>query len=221
MTHTLAGILLLLLASADGPDPGTVSPDPWKTGYSIGYQIGSDFRQQGLELDSGLLVQGILDALAGADPLLTREEMDRSLSLLQERARSAEAGRSEEAARFVRDYEDREGVVRLSSGLLYRILRAGSGPRPGPGSKVTIHYTGTLPDGSEFDSSRARSEPATFIVRDSIPGWVEAIQLMRQGALWEIVLPPELGYGDRPWGRVAPGSTLVFEIELLSVADPD
>ena len=210
---------LTLLTSPRTAEAPTPPSDEWRTGYSIGFQIGVDFRRQKLDIQPDLLIQGLSDALEGSGALMSREEMSRALALLQVRAEAESERRHQEGDRYITGYAGRDGASTLPSGLAYRILQEGSGTIPSVDSLVTIHYRGRLIDGTEFDSSIARSEPATLRVRDAIQGWKEALLLMKEGSIWEIVLPPGMGYPDRPPPLVLPGSTLIFEIELISVND--
>ncbi len=189
--------------------------------YSVGFRVGSDFKGKGA-LNPELLVKGIQDAVAGAEPLISREAMQGALADLQRQAvAEAQAKRQQELDRlieegrvFLGENAGKEGVVTLPSGLQYRVIEPGSGDSPGPQDSVTADYRGTLIDGSEFDSSYKRGQPATFALQGVIPGWTEALQLMRPGAHWELFIPPDLAYGDQ--GKLA-GQTLVFDVKLLSV----
>jgi FKBP-type peptidyl-prolyl cis-trans isomerase FklB len=196
-----------------------------KLGYSIGYQVGSDFQRQGIEIDPEMLVKGARDALSGAEPAMTPDEMRQTLTEVQHRAmQAAQAKRKEEAGRnleagkaFLAENGAREGVTTTASGLQYEVLTAGSGPRPEAKAQVTVHYRGTFLDGTEFDSSYSRNEPATFPLDRVIPGWQEALPLMSEGSKWKLFVPSSLAYGERGQGaRIPPNATLVFEVELLS-----
>ncbi len=197
-----------------------------RVNYSLGHQIGGDFKQQGVEIRPELVVKGIQDALSGAEPLMTREEMDKTLMELKKKIVTAQREELRHAAEenlakgkeFLAENAKKEGVKTLPSGLQYKIIQEGSGASPKATDTVTVHYRGTLIDGTEFDSSYSRGKPATFRVDRVIRGWTEALQMMKEGAKWELFIPPELAYGDRGAGpRIGPSSTLVFEVELLSV----
>jgi FKBP-type peptidyl-prolyl cis-trans isomerase FklB len=192
----------------------------------VGYQIGGDFRRQGVEMNAEALVQGIRDALSGAQPMMSPEEMNTTLKELKKRIVTAERERRAEAARknladaesFMTENREREGVHALPSGLQYRVITEGTGETPKASDTVTVHYRGTLIDGTEFDSSYRRNKPATFGVSRVIPGWTEALQLMRAGDKWELYIPPKLAYGDRGAGaKIPPNSALIFEVELISI----
>jgi FKBP-type peptidyl-prolyl cis-trans isomerase FklB len=194
--------------------------------YSIGYQVGGDFRRQGLEIDPELVVKGVLDAQAGSEPLMTPEEMRQALTELKQQAavvaklqREEQAGKNlAEGKAFLAENAKKEGVRTLPSGLQYQVLSEGEGEPPAATDTVTAHYRGSLIDGSEFDSSYGRGQPDSFPLDRMIRGWIEGLQLMRPGAKYRLFIPPELAYGERGKGaRIGPHSVLVFEVELLSV----
>jgi len=220
----------LLLATACNPSQGggpvSLESDDAKVSYSIGYQIGGDFERQGVPLDDQALLAGIRDAVAGADAKLSEDERRTTLAALQTRMQqAAEAGREAEAEKnlaasnaFLAENGAKEGVTTLPSGLQYKVITEGTGPKPAAGDTVTVHYRGRLIDGTEFDSSYSRNEPATFPLNRVIKGWTEGLQLMGQGAKWELYVPPDLGYGAQgAGGRIPPQSALVFEVELLDI----
>jgi len=197
-----------------------------RVGYSIGYQVGSDFRQQGVKIDPQLVLRGVQDALAGSDPLLQQSEMDTVLAQLQQRvsAQTSEGSPDQStpkpagAESFLAENARKEGVVQLPSGLQYKVIASGSGVSPAAKDTVTVHYRGTLIDGTEFDSSYRRNAPATFPVNRVIAGWTEALQLMREGDKWQLFIPPGLAYGNRAvGGKIPANSLLIFEVELISV----
>ena len=226
-TFFLVGIGLSLLC---GPPLAAEAPDPedekQKLSYSIGYQVGGDFKRQGLEIYPELVVKGVLDAQAGSEPLMAPEEMRQTLTELKQQAAAAAKQQREEQARknlaegeaFLAANAEKEGVVTLPSGLQYQVLSEGEGNPPTATDTVTVHYRGTLIDGTEFDSSYGRGEPATFPLDRVIPGWTEGLQLMRPGAKYRLFVPPALAYGERGGSsKIGPNSALVFEVELLSV----
>jgi len=223
-TCLLAGLLVL------GPVLGSAQPIPEdhtaRLSYSLGYQIGGDFRRQGEAMDPAMVVRGIEDALKDhGQPAMELDEMRRLLAALKQRvsdqiparAASSPAIVEREAAEFLAANAQREGVVTTDSGLQYRILRAGDGPTPTLEDTVTVHYKGTRMDGREFDNTYREGEPINLRVDEVIPGWQEALQLMQEGAHWELVVPETLAYGDTgPLAHYA----LVFEVELLAVQGP-
>jgi FKBP-type peptidyl-prolyl cis-trans isomerase FklB len=227
MRYALAAMLTLSVVptAAFAGEESRFEREDQKVGSSIGYQIGGDFRRQGLSVNPEMVIGGVLDALAGSESLMTEDEMERALVRLQGEARAAQERRRQELARrnlaegaaFLARNANREGVRTLPSGLQYRIVKEGSGRIPSATDTVTVHYRGTLIDGTEFESSHGRGEPATFGIEGVIPGWSEALQLMRKGARWQLFVPPDLGYGERDSDLVGPNSTLIFEVELISV----
>ena len=196
-----------------------------KESYSLGYQFGQSLRAQGLDMNLEAYASGIKDALGGKNPLLTREEMQKTVSELQQRMAAARRTELKEKAEknlaegkaFLEENKKKEGVTTLPSGLQYKILAEGSGKTPKASDQVTVNYKGTLINGTEFDNSYKRGTPATFQLNKVIKGWTEALQMMKGGSKWQIFIPPELGYGDRGAGPVPPNSTLIFEVELISV----
>jgi FKBP-type peptidyl-prolyl cis-trans isomerase FklB len=218
--------LTLLSGHASAAEVTDLEDEKQKLSYSVGYQVGGDFRRQGVEIDPELVVKGVLDAQAGSEPLMTPQEMRQALTeLRQQAAAAASQQREEQSAKnlaegkaFLAENAEKEGVRTLPSGLQYQVLSEGEGDPPGATDNVTVHYRGTLIDSSEFDSSYGRGEPATFPLDRVIPGWTEGLQLMRPGAKYRLFVPSELAYGERGSGaRIGPQSTLVFEVELLSV----
>jgi FKBP-type peptidyl-prolyl cis-trans isomerase FklB len=197
-----------------------------KISYSVGYQIGGDFKRQGVELDTDLLVKGIRDAAGGAEPRVPPQEMRKTLVDLKRKVEADERRRWREQAgkhraegeAFLAANGKKEWVVTLPSGLQYKVLVAGKGKSPNPTDNVTVHYRGTLVDGTEFDSSYKRNAPATFKADRVIAGWKEALPMMKEGAKWQLFVPSKLAYGEQGSGsKIPPDSTLVFEIELISV----
>ena len=194
--------------------------------YSIGYQVGGDFRRQGIEIDPASLVRGVQDALAGAEPEMTPQEMHTTLSDLQqkitdaqEKQRKATLQQNLDAGRaFMEVNASKAGVTTLPSGLQYQVIEEGEGASPKTTDTVTVHYRGTLIDGAEFDSSYRRGQPATFQLNRVIKGWTEGVQLMKPGAKYRFFVPPDLAYGEGGGGaKIPPNSTLVFEVELQKV----
>lgn len=212
-----------LCAAAEKPD---VKDTKDRVSYSVGYQVGGDFKKQGTELNPELLLRGVQDAMSGAEPLVSQQEMNKTLVDLKrkieaeektERKRIAEKN-LKEGKEFLARNAKKEGVVTLPSGLQYKVLKEGTGPSPKANDNVTVHYRGLLIDGTEFDSSYKRAKPAAFRADRVIPGWKEALLLMKAGSKWELFLPPNLAYGERGAGPlIGPNSALTFEVELISV----
>jgi FKBP-type peptidyl-prolyl cis-trans isomerase len=209
--------------------PFTLKTQKEKASYALGMRIGTDLRKQGASeaVDPAIAARGFKDALAGTKPLLTEDEEHAALSQLQSEVRGkAEAKAHEEGAaarkegeEFLATNKSKEGVVTLPSGLQYKILTQGAGPKPTPADTVTCNYRGTLLNGKEFDSSYKRGHPESFPVGAVIKGWTEALQLMPVGSKWQLFIPADLAYGDRGAGDIGPGQTLIFEVELLSIGE--
>lgn len=197
-----------------------------KVSYIIGLDIGRNLANQGIEVEAQALSSGIADAFNNADPKFSDDEIQSIMSAFQaemeskqEKLQTAVTDKNTaEGKAFLELNRHKSGVVTLSSGLQYREVKAGTGRTPKATDKVTTHYKGTLLDGSVFDSSYERGEPATFPVNGVIAGWTEALQLMKEGAVWELFIPSNLAYGARgAGGKIGPHATLVFTVELISV----
>jgi FKBP-type peptidyl-prolyl cis-trans isomerase FklB len=198
-----------------------------KASYAIGVNIGRSMKKDNVDIDPGVLARGIKDAFAGSKLLLTDEDAQAALATLkndvqkhqQEQHQVAVEKNKQEGDSFLVANKAKPGVVALPSGLQYRIIQPGSGPKPTASDTVVCNYKGTLVDGTEFDSSYKRGQPATFPVGQVIKGWTEALQLMPVGSKWELVIPPSLAYGERgtQGGPIGPNETLVFEVELVSI----
>lgn len=213
-----------------GAEPRTVQSldtPVQKTSYAIGLDIGTNIAMGELDVDVDALAQGLRDGLGvGGAPLMTQEEQQQVLTALQqelmlkqmEMIQSQAAENTAKGEAFMAEFREREGVQATDSGILYRVITQGDGETPRAEDIITVHYTGMLVDGTVFDSSLERGEPATFPLLGVIPGWIEIMQLMPQGAKWEVVIPAELAYGPQQAGPlIEPNSTLVFEIELLDI----
>jgi len=207
----------------------TLTTSKQKASYAIGMNWGTGLHRQGIDVDSAALIQGMKDALAGGKTLLTEDEARSALMQLQkemqekQQAKAAAEGdaNKKEGDAFLAANKTKEGVVTLPSGLQYKILKEGNGPKPTASDSVVCNYKGTLINGTEFDSSYKRGEPATFPVTGVIKGWTEALQLMPVGSKWQLFIPPDLAYGPRgtPGGPIGPNATLIFEVELISIKD--
>ncbi|HBC56976.1 MAG TPA: hypothetical protein DCZ03_07420 [Gammaproteobacteria bacterium] len=190
--------------------------------YTIGYRFATDILNQGLELDPDWVGRAISDVLKEKDVALTIDEMNAAMEAYKKQrlAELTEAGNKNLQAG--QDYLDKnkknKNVVTLDNGLQYKILKEGSGKKPELQDKVVVHYKGTLIDGTEFDSSYRRGQPASFNVNGVIQGWQQALTLMPEGSKWELAIPPHLAYGARGSGpKIGPNETLLFEVELLEV----
>lgn len=197
-----------------------------KASYSIGVDVGRSIEKQHIEINPDMFVTGLKDGLANKYGLLTEEEVKQTLMGLQSEImerqttemKAMASKNLEDGDKFLAENKKQKGVITLPSGLQYRIIKEGSGDSPKATDTVTTHYRGKLINGTEFDSSYTRGEPARFAVNAVIPGWTEALQLMKPGAKWELFIPPKLAYGENGIGQlIGPNSTLVFEVELLNV----
>jgi FKBP-type peptidyl-prolyl cis-trans isomerase FklB len=183
--------------------------------YAIGLEIGNNFKADEVQLDYDSLLAGIKDAITGAKP---KYDQDTCMKALQQLGQAKAGAAVAQNKKFLEENKKAEGVTTLPSGLQYKVLKSGDGATPGPEDTVRTHYKGTLIDGTVFDSSYDRGEPAEFPVGGVIKGWTEALQKMKVGDKWQLVIPSELAYGEAGAGGVIPpGATLVFEIELLDV----
>ncbi|MFP4370138.1 MAG: FKBP-type peptidyl-prolyl cis-trans isomerase [Candidatus Kapaibacterium sp.] len=199
--------------------------------YSIGMSIGANLKQNN-ELDVNLdkLIEGLKAQYAGTQTALTEEDMNQILQsfaqVQQKKAQEAQAAAGEEAKakgqQFLQENRKKEGVKVTQSGLQYKVLKEGTGASPKATDKVKVHYTGKLIDGTVFDSSVERGEPAEFPVNRVIPGWTEALQMMKEGGKWMLYIPSDLAYGPNgAGGSIGPNETLIFEVELIEVMDDE
>ena len=198
-----------------------------KLSYAIGLNIGMNMVRDSLDMDFAELLQGIKDAsLDTSKRLMNEEEMRKTLMAFQQEMQNKQMERQHSVAdknrqdgeQFLAENKKESGVVTLPSGLQYKVITEGSGPRPKANQTVVTNYVGTLVNGQEFDSSFKRGQPAVFPVTGVIAGWTEALQLMKVGSKWKLFIPDKLAYGDQGGGEtIPPGSTLIFEIELLSI----
>ncbi|HEY6007470.1 MAG TPA: FKBP-type peptidyl-prolyl cis-trans isomerase [Geobacteraceae bacterium] len=204
---------------------------PWnqqgKDSYSLGYEFGNNLKRQGVEVDAEVLLSAIRDGLEGKNPSLGPEEirdtlarLKRSMGVLQDqRFKELAAKNLEEGRTFLEANRMKEGVQTLPSGLQYKVLREGNGPVPKATDTVALHYRGRLLNGREFDSSYGQSEPKNIRIGGVIKGWAEALQLMNAGSKWLVFVPSDLAYGPRQFGRIPPNSTLIFELDMLSIIE--
>lgn len=196
-----------------------------KVSYSIGADIGNNLKRAELDINPAFLSQGITDAFAGKT-VMTDEEMKATLQAFQAEMQTKMQAKQKATAeknkadseKFLAENKKKEGVVTTASGLEYKVLKEGNGPKPKPTDTVTVNYRGTLINGTEFDKSK---EPVSFQLEGVIPGWVEALQLMPVGSKWQIVIPPSLAYGESAPPMIGPNQALVFEVELLGIKPPE
>jgi FKBP-type peptidyl-prolyl cis-trans isomerase FklB len=222
----LIALACIATRSMGAENPAVLKDKDDRISYSIGVNIGSSIKQQtqqqGLALKPDLVAAGVKDALAGGKQLLTEQEVRDTLMGLQREmvAKQAELGEKNKTQgdAFLAENKKKPGVQTLPSGLQYLVLKPGTGPKPKATDTVKANYKGTLINGTEFDNSDKRGEPATFGLTNVIPGWTEAVQLMPAGSKWRLFIPAELAYGERGAGNlIGPNSTLVFDVELLGV----
>ena len=199
-----------------------LSTDEARVSYGIGRQLGDQLRDNpppGVELEA--IVAGLRDAFASQPSRVAAEQLNASFRVIRERMQAEAELKAQAAAAVGRDYLAsnalRDGVVVLPSGLQYEVLVTGEGAKPGRDDHVRTHYHGTLIDGTVFDSSYERGQPAEFPVGGVIAGWVEALQLMNAGSKWRLHVPSELAYGEQAVGSIPPHSALVFDVELLDI----
>ncbi len=197
-----------------------------KISYVVGLEMGSSLKKNMIDVDIEILTKGIKDALSEAKPLMTEQEMKETITALQkdlqakqqEQIKALAEKNKKEGESFLAENKKKKGVITMPSGLQYKILTDGKGKSPKATDTVTVNYKGTLIDGTEFDSSYKRGQPATFTVNGVIPGWTEALQLMKEGSKWQLFVPSKLAYGERgAGGPIGPNAVLIFEVELISI----
>jgi len=231
--------LVLFVSQVSAEEKLMLKDQKDKVSYSIGTNIGNNFKKQSMDINPDALMQGIKDTLSGEKALMTEQEMNETMKAFQQEmnetmkafqqemmTKQAELAKiigeknKTEGDLFLADNKKKEGVITLSSGLQYKVINESSGTIPTLTDKVIVHYRGTLIDGTEFDSSYHRGQPVTFPVNGIIAGWKEALQLMKAGSKWQLFIPPTLAYGERGAGRtIGPNATLIFDIELLSIEE--
>jgi FKBP-type peptidyl-prolyl cis-trans isomerase FklB len=200
-----------------------------KTSYSMGYNIGSAWKRQGIEptdVDLDVLLSGLRDATLGKDSTINEQENKELLTAFQSELRNRREEKRKQLGEknkkdgeaFLAENKSKPGVKTLPDGLQYKVLTEGTGPKPSTNDTVSVNYRGTLIDGTEFDSSYKRGQPASFKVTGVIKGWTQALLLMNVGSKWQLTIPPELAYGERGSGmNIGPNATLNFEVELVSI----
>ncbi|MDZ7751098.1 MAG: FKBP-type peptidyl-prolyl cis-trans isomerase [Gammaproteobacteria bacterium] len=214
--------MALFLAPATDAADGKPETVLERYSYLVGTEVGRSFKRDGVAIDPEAFALGLADAVAGREPRLTQQEMDEAAVERREAVRREQAAllaqKAADEEAFLTAFRQREGVKQLADGVLYRTLEAGTGASPDTDSEVTVHYRGTLADGTEFDSSHARGEPTRIDLTRVIPGWRAALPMMREGARWEIAIPAAQGYGKQgAAGVIGPGEPLLFEVELIEV----
>lgn len=197
-----------------------------KASYAIGFDLGKNLKKYSEDIELEKMIKGIRDGISGQNSILNEEETKKTLTEFQQALIKKEIERRKEVAiknkveeeKFLAENSKKEGVVTTASGLQYKVLSEGKGQKPTLEDSVKVHYKGTFINGKEFDSSYKRGEPVTFQLKNMIPGWIEALQLMKEGSKWQIFIPSSLAYGEQGAGDIIePNSLLIFEVELLEV----
>ena len=220
-------IVFAFVLTVSGEDkPGTFKDQKDKFSYAVGLNIGMNFKRQNIDINPDLIITGLKDGMAGKPQMTTDQVREVMVAFEKDmQAKQVEAGKKNEAdsLKFLEDNKKKEGVKTTASGLQYKVIKEGSGASPKDTDTVTVNYRGTLIDGTEFDSSYKRGQPATFPVGGVIKGWGEALKLMKPGSKYQLFIPPNLAYGEHsPSPAVPPNSALIFEVELISVqASPE
>jgi len=218
----------LVCAQANAAD--ALSTDKDKLSYAIGMDLGENFKSQSIDIDAGKLADGIKDVMSGGKPLLTTEQREATLNKFQKDFKAKQETDMKQKAEknkqagiaFLSANKAKAGVVVLPSGLQYKIVEAGTGAMPTDQDVVTVDYEGSLINGTVFDSSYKRGKPVTFTVGEVIPGWKEALKLMKTGSTWTLVVPADLAYGEKglvAGGPIGPNEALVFKVKLISIGD--
>ena len=230
MRSFLAAALILVFAAIAGAEPQGLTTEKEKLSYSMGFATGAQMKRQSIEIDAAAFAKGVSDAVAGSQPLLTEQEIQEALMKFQKDLAAKQAERTKELGEknkkegeaFLAENAKKEGVKTLPSGLQYKVISEGKGKKPKDTDTITANYRGALIDGTEFDSSYKRGQPATFSVKGVIKGWTEALQLMSEGSKWMLFIPSSLAYGERGAGaQIGPNATLIFEVELISIKAGD
>jgi FKBP-type peptidyl-prolyl cis-trans isomerase FklB len=227
-TKTQAPVAKHPAAAAKTAAPLALKTQKDKFSYALGMKMGANLQRQSVPVDATILARGLKDGLAGGKTLLTDAEAQAAITAVQDEMRKQQQEKMKQAGEvnkkegtdFLAANKGKDGVVTQPSGLQYKILTEGKGAKPAASDSVVCNYRGTLINGTEFDSSYKRGQPATFPVGGVIKGWTEALQLMPVGSKWQLFIPPDLAYGERGAGAdIGPDSTLIFEVELLSIED--
>jgi FKBP-type peptidyl-prolyl cis-trans isomerase FklB len=218
--------ILLISAQVGAEDQAVLKTQKDKTSYALGADLARNLKRQSVDIDPDIVMRGMKDALSGGKTLMSDDEIRETLTAIRQQVMANQAKEMKEIAEknkkegeaFLKANKKKDGVKTLPSGLQYKVITAGTGKSPKPTDTVTVNYRGTLIDGTEFDSSYKHGQPATFQVDKVIRGWQEALPLMKEGAKWQLFIPPDLAYGERGAGTViGPNSTLIFEVELIAV----
>ena len=214
--------ILSLASIGFGEDKPQLKDLKDKVSYSVGVNVGGNLKTQGQDLNPDALLAGLKDALSGKQPAMSDKEMQETMEAWSKQMEDKQKAMGEknvaEGVKFLAENKSKSGVKTTASGLQYKVIKEGSGAQPKVTDTVSVNYRGTLINGTEFDSSYKRGQPATFPVNRVIPGWTEALQLMKVGSKYQLFIPSSLAYGERAASaEIAPNSTLIFEVELLEV----
>jgi FKBP-type peptidyl-prolyl cis-trans isomerase FklB len=224
----LASVLIATIGLAQ--DKHELKDQKEKASYAIGLELGNSLKRGKMEVNTDKLLMGLKDGISGAKPLLTEEQVKETMTAVQKDMMEKQAAAQKELGtkntaegeKFLAENKKKEGVKTTASGLQYKVLKEGTGASPKETDTVITNYKGTLLDGTEFDSSYKRNEPATFPVNRVIKGWTEALQLMKPGSKYQLFIPSALAYGERGAGKdIGPNAALIFEVELISIKAPD
>jgi len=218
-------IVLAFIVTVFGEDkPAQLKDQKDKFSYAVGLNIGMNFQKQHVEVNPDLVTAGLKDGISGKPQMSMDQIRDTMMAFEKDmQQKQAEAGKKNEAdsEKFLADNKKKDGVKTTASGLQYKVIKEGNGPQPKSSDTVTVNYRGTLTDGTEFDSSYKRGQPATFPLAGVIKGWTEGLQLMKTGSKYQFFIPPALAYGEHsPSPTIPPNSTLIFEVELISIQAP-
>ncbi len=225
----ISGLILIPACKKSQVKKETLETQKGKASYAIGFDLGKNLKKYSEDIELEKMLQGIRDGISGQNSILTEEETKKTLTEFQQTLIKKEMERRKELAvknkveeeKFLAENAKKEGVVTTASGLQYKVIREGKGPKPTLEDTVKVHYKGTFINGKEFDSSYKRGEPITFQLKNMIPGWIEALQMMNAGSKWQIFIPSALAYGEQGAGDIIePNSLLIFEVELLEVEKP-
>jgi FKBP-type peptidyl-prolyl cis-trans isomerase len=228
----LSTVLMAALTWGEEPVPLKEKGErvSYAIGVNVGVNLGNDFKNKSIEVNTDMFMKGMKDALTGGKRLLTDDEIEETMMAFSAELASKRAEAAKKAAEknkqdgelFLAENRKKDGVKSLPSGLQYKVIAEGSGKNPKSTDTVTVNYEGTLINGNEFDSSYRRGEPVTFPVNEVIPGWTEALQLMKEGAKWQLFIPSNLAYGEGGAGDViGPNTTLIFKVELIAIQEAE
>lgn len=225
-----AGLMTMQAFAADTATAISLKNQKDKVSYAIGNSIGENFKAQGMDVDPAIIAKGIEDVIKGNKPVMTKQEIQDTMvnfqkDMIAKRKKVFEeqsAKNKQEGDKFLNQNKSKTGVKESPTGLQYTIVEEGNGAAPGVNDLVTVDYEGKLLNGTVFDSSYKRGKPVTFQVSQVIPGWTEALKMMKPGATWQVYIPPKLAYGEQGvGGMIGPNQTLVFKIHLISVNKPN